>query len=130
MQGAVDLSEARIAGVEERDQGQQLFLVLRVGEGLPHNNSGEGRADIALDACQCPFKGVRGVPFEIDSVEVCLEGNLIWWDPETLGLNGIECQQVRLLPTLVRDSKGGQVTLRHVVMTPSDHGSLIDPTNV
>ena len=86
------------------------------------NNSGEGRADIALDACECLFKGVRWVPLEIDSVEVRLEGNLIWWDPEAFGLDGIERQQVRLLLALVRDRKGVQVTLRHVVMAPSDHG--------
>ncbi len=34
MQGAVDLPEARIAGVQERNQRQQLLPILRVGEGL------------------------------------------------------------------------------------------------
>jgi hypothetical protein len=53
---------------------------------------------------------------------VKLNGEPIWRDPETFGLDGIERQQVRLLLALVRDCKGFQVTLRHVVMAPSNHG--------
>ena len=86
------------------------------------NDSDERWADIALDACQCLFKGVRWMTLEIDSVEVRLEGSLIWWDPEAFGLDGIERQQVRLLLALVCDRKGVQVTIRHVMMAPSDHG--------
>jgi hypothetical protein len=48
----------------------------------------------------------RWVTLEVESVEVRLEGSLIWWDPEAFRLDGTERQQVRPLLALVCDRKG------------------------
>lgn len=78
-------------------------------------------------------KASGGCPSRSIVLKSVSRATFIWRHPEAFGLDRIECQQVRLLLALVCDRKGVAVTLRHVVMTPSDRGeepasySLIEP---